>query len=227
MKEWMKKHKSELIVGVIASLLGAFIVKAVSLIANAAPNVGHSVFSALGNLIFYQAAHQNSHSLISILFTMFHGFMISSAIIAISGSFKVANTEKRLGKAQKLLDEIESGKLSKEDEAAKKAKAKEIIEAEKKRISKTTKINPRKTKTVAIIMAVILAFFGMWITIYEYVPATLWSSFELSVTKIAPYVEEADIKMLRSKWVSMDSVDDYQEIIKYINEVKDANGLSH
>ncbi|MBQ3849489.1 MAG: hypothetical protein II747_03445, partial [Clostridia bacterium] len=110
MKEWMKKHKSELIVGVIASLLGAFIVKAASLLTNAAPSVSRSVFSALGNLIFYQAAHQNSHSLISILFTMFQGFMISSAIIAISGSFKAANTEKRLGKAQKLLDEIESGK---------------------------------------------------------------------------------------------------------------------
>ena len=52
------------------------------------------------------------------------------------------------------------------------------------------------------------------------IPALLWDTFELAVTEIAPYVEEQEIKELRSKWVTMQNQDDYIAIDNYIREIK-------
>ena len=46
----------------------------------------------------------------------------------------------------------------------------------------------------------------------------MWDSFEIAITKITPYEKDTEIiKVLRSKWVSMNSKEDYLEIKEYID----------
>ena len=43
--------------------------------------------------------------------------------------------------------------------------------------------------------------------------------------QIAPYVEENDVKQLKSDWVCMRSKADYDELYKYIDKIKTENNL--
>ena len=52
-----------------------------------------------------------------------------------------------------------------------------------------------------------------------------YNKFSRDITKIAPYVEERDIKLLQSDWVRMRSKSDYDEIYEKINEIVETNEL--
>ena len=73
------------------------------------------------------------------------------------------------------------------------------------------------------IITIILSFTILFT--FCYIPAEKWNSFERSITKITPYVEDSDIKILRSKWVSMNSKEYYLEIKNYIEEIRKKNNL--
>lgn len=105
-------------------------------------------------------------------------------------------------------------------------KARSFIGKIKSRYLQKRKNNPRRDKAILFAFILFISVYVLYIFAYEIVPAAMWTGFEQSVTQIAPYIEEHDEELLRSKWVSMDSQEDYYEISKYIKQIKAENDLS-
>lgn len=74
-------------------------------------------------------------------------------------------------------------------------------------------------KIVPIIMAAIALF--CIVIMFVSIPMNLHDEFERDMVKIAPYIEEQEVKELKSKWVCMRSRDAYEEIYAIIDEIEE------
>ena len=61
--------------------------------------------------------------------------------------------------------------------------------------------------------------------IYILIPTFQYNTYQMDMTKIKPYVTEDEIDLIQSKWVQIQCKEDYQEISKWIADVKQKNGL--
>jgi hypothetical protein len=110
--------------------------------------------------------------------------------------------------------------------------AKNKEESNKLSVPTQTKKNPsnfkslkKNAKLVSMMTIVFWILFLIYIAIYQYGAAITSELFNRRVIQIAPYTDNSKICMLKSKWVSMDSIDDFNEIDAEINRILAENNL--
>ena len=218
MKEWYKKHKSEILVGIVVFLITTLLTSIARLLISTAPVAGKSLFIRFLNLIYHQAGRQSPYGLVSLLFSMLYGVFVSYLVVSIVRGIREAQNELNIEKVNQLSDSLEKKDKDTPGYENEIARAKKLLARTEARNPKA--IKPRTYKTLLISFSIFISIYVFYIFTYEIVPATMCQSFELSVTRIEPYVEENEIKKLRSKWVSMETREDYLEIDRFIKEVK-------
>lgn len=226
MKEWINRHKSEIVVGIVVFLITTLLSKIAHLLIATAPAAGKSFFTKLIDLIYYQAGHQSPFGLDSVLFSTLFSFFITYIIITIIKSFRDIQEEINIDKVNKLLCDLEAKDIDDPELRPGIDKARRITDTIKQRHQKKESVNPHKIKVFLVLASVLIAAYALYMFAYEIIPATMREGFELSITEIAPYIEEREEKVLRSKWVSMVSKEDYIEINSYIKDIKLENGLT-
>ena len=98
---------------------------------------------------------------------------------------------------------------------------KNVLKKQKPKKEETSK-TARRGIVLAILIMVILAFFTELFLLF---PLDLVDKFEHDITAITPYVEEPMVQQLESDWVCMRSENEYKEIYRVINEIKQEHDL--
>lgn len=132
--------------------------------------------------------------------------------------------EKKIQKAAKLLGKIRPNdvNLSEKDQLDLFDKVtKNVLKKQKPKKEETSK-TARRGIVLAILIMVILAFFTELFLLF---PLDLVDKFEHDITAITPYVEEPMVQQLESDWVCMRSENEYKEIYRVINEIKQEHDL--
>lgn len=62
-------------------------------------------------------------------------------------------------------------------------------------------------------------------TVYILMPAALYGKYQKNLIEIRPYITEDEYNRVQSKWVQIKEKDDYEEICKWIENVKQKNEL--
>ncbi len=223
MKEWLKKYKNDIFVGIVVFLITSFFSKIIHVFLEYAPSAGNSIIEKLRDFVYYQAGHQSSYSLNALLFHFVLYVWIFYLLNSISKGFFSVNKLDKAEKADKKISEI--SKANAIEQGLEVVDEKEE-KTQKNRKKKNENSISKKIRICLIVLSVITVIFVTFIYTYEIIPYTIWNSFELSTTKIAPYIIEDEEEVLRSKWVSMVSKNDYDEIKNYIEEIKEMNELN-
>lgn len=87
------------------------------------------------------------------------------------------------------------------------------------------KNNGKKSKRLLWFLVIYFVIFLITNTAYEYLPVIYRENFNKDIIQITPYVEEKEIDVLFSKWVSMETKSDYDAIYARISEIKQENNL--
>ena len=207
MKAWFTEHKNEIIVGTIVSIVTTLIIQFGGVIITILPEAGNSVFVAINNSIYYSAGRQGPNSISSLIYSGLIGVLAGMVCYSSFWHFQRKKQIEKISNEYEELCQKVSNKL-------------ENMER-KKTIQKK-----KKSSIVKVSFAFILIFlFIIWQFISIILPAEIWKEFELRINQIAPYVQDIEIKQLRSKWVSMHTKEDYEEINSYIIKIKEENNL--
>lgn len=97
------------------------------------------------------------------------------------------------------------------------------IKIEQKKSKKKRQERMIKTISWLTILSQIAILF--YISVYMYMPAVENRLFQQKIVQITPYAEREKIELLKSKWVSMETKDDYILIIDEIDQIQEENGL--
>ena len=226
MKEWWKKHKNEVYVGIISCFLTSLIFAFIRWIVSSGPMVGGSILSALVNSIYKSAGRSSYFSIINSFYLFVCIFSLGGVVyVAISVFSTVHKTMLALDLEDKIGSVEQDEKITSEQIEELKRDLKKVTDAN---VKKEPSLRKRtKQLRLSAIMTIICFIVSISLTVfYTMVPIYMRNNFDLSLTQIAPYVEEQELLNVKSKWVSMETREDYQEIIEYIDNVKTENGLT-
>ena len=218
-KAWIQSHKSQIIVGIVVSIVTAIIIKFGELILLLAPKAGNSVWGALRDSIFYNAGRFSVTTPIIILVS-------GLATVGVASTISLSLSTLRTVKHRKFKDEVNQ-MISKKEADPSFSLSNDDIKMIEQYTEKLKKESSTKTIKKSMVVSILLWLFlvtYIWCTIV--LPSGLNHEFERCVTLIAPYVEERDILMLRSQWVSMEGKKDYDEINKTIWEIREQHNLT-
>ena len=183
------------------------------------------MFSLLRDYMFYNAARQSSFSLvvmfITTLFLLFFSLIISSTIKAITEMQKQIDYEE----LENLCESLDDEKI---DEGAKKAivlDARTKVDKYKKKYTTKPESKPKKQKRSLYIYLFFVIIIVLYFVLYVFTPAFLWDLFERTITMVSPYMDEAEVKLLRSKWVSMKSFDDFNGINTRLLQIREEHNM--
>ena len=217
MHEWLKEHKNEIAVGIVVFIITTFINRVVQLVVMTGPSAGRSLWVLLRDMVYCQASKQRPNTLILCLCSALLGISVVYIIILSVKGYKAINETVVINEINDILEDSQNEKDIKIIEEKIK-KAEEIIT---RKTDKTKRIyNAKRDKRLVVVMLITCLLFFLYLFIYEIIPASMWSEFELSVSRVAPYIEENDLKMLNSKWVCMRTHDDYIEIEDFLEEAE-------
>ena len=216
-KAWINKHAKEILISVIVSIITAGIMKGFEWIAEIAPTAGNSVWRFFSNTFYTSAAKMTETSLITFLFSALIGIGIVYVYILLSKALDT--TKKAITNAEELLDDINNPKPKVHTES------KEITEDELKiEVEGIIKDAKRGRKTTIIGVIFFVLYFGR-ILVFDYLPHGLWTGYQRDLLKIAPYIEQQELDQIKSDWVCMQTKEDYEEIYKQIDEIKNEHSL--
>ena len=216
-KKWVQKYAKEILLSLIVSVITAGIIKGFEWVAEIAPTAGNSIWRFFSNSFFSSAAKMTETSLITLLFAALIGIGVVYAYVFLSKALDT--TKKAITKAEELLDDINNPKPKVHTESKKITE--DELKTEVKGIIKDAK-RGRSTIIIGIIFFVL--YFGS-ILVFDYLPHGLWTDYQRDLLKIAPYVEQQELDQIRSDWVCMQSKEDYEEIYKQIDEIKNEHSL--
>lgn len=219
MKEWLTKHKSEIIVGVAVSVLTTIVINLGGIIARVIPSTGNSILRALRDSIYYMAGRQGVTTTPNTILMFILSLIFIPAISGIISLYKDANTKALFSRTKDALLKKEEGTASKaEIDGVVKDPEKTLKKLERKKNRKPSAIRP-----ILLALPIIISFVYTWC--YMIYPATMWQEFENRIIQISPYVEESEVVLLKSKWVSMRTKEDYDEIDNYIHRIRAEHDL--
>ena len=148
MKEWYKKHKSEILVGIVVFLITTLLTSIARLLISTAPVAGKSLFIRFLNLIYHQAGRQSPYGLVSLLFSMLYGVFVSYLVVSIVRGIREAQNELNIEKVNQLLDSLEKKDKDTPGYENEIARAKKLLARTEARNPKA--IKPRTYKTLLI-----------------------------------------------------------------------------
>ena len=225
MKKWMQEHKNEIIVGVIVFFITSLLSLFLRWIVTSGPKVGNSIFAVLINAIYSSASCASALSVFGIIIITGCSVLIVFVLNLLAKSMKTLKEASALVDIKRKADALKKhGELSDEQKA-------EVVKSINKlsKLSQKNETSLEKSKKALRISVIGMIASGIiymtLIVFYIVVPTYMKNNFDLSVTQIAPYIEEKELLELKSKWVSMKTKDDYKEILEYIDDVRQANGI--
>ena len=224
MKEWYEKHKSEIIVGIVVFFITTSLSWLASWLKNSAPSAGRSLLSVLRDMIYYNAGRQSTFHLLNIIvatfFSLFFAYIMRFVFVAFQKVQSDIDLEK-LTEIEKTIDAQKDGCLSDKDYEF----FKKRLDRYKKRYSKKASVSPKRIKVSLILYSIFIFIFVLYVLVYIVVPSALWQTFELTITRVSPYIEDGEIKMIRSQWVSMKTVEDFNAINSRLLEIREQYSL--
>ena len=221
MKELYIKHKREIWVGVVVSLITAAIIKLGDWFITVLPTIGTSVFETLSNVLYSLAATYTDNTILKIILLSGFSFLVGSSIKTVTDGFKIYKSALRLEKNSKKFSENKLKEINEQavielgykDESNKPETISELVQKGKK-VGKS-----------AIQLVIMTVFLYLFIIFFVTTPMELSNKFEQDIIKVTPYVEEKDIEQLKSDWVCMRSKSDYDVLYEYIDKIKTENKL--
>jgi len=221
MKELYIKHKREIWVGVVVSLITAAIIKLGDWFITVLPTIGTSVFETLSNVLYSLAATYTDNTILKIILLSGFSFLVGSSIKTVTDGFKIYKSALRLEKNSKKFSEDKLKEINEQavielgykDESNKPETISELVQKGKK-VGKS-----------AIQLVIMTVFLYLFIIFFVTTPMELSNKFEQDIIKVTPYVEEKDIEQLKSDWVCMRSKSDYDVLYEYIDKIKTENKL--
>jgi len=221
MKELYIKHKREIWVGVVVSLITAAIIKLGDWFITVLPTIGTSVFETLSNVLYSLAATYTDNTILKIILLSGFSFLVGSSIKTVTDGFKIYKSALRLEKNSKKFSEDKLKEINEQavielgykDESNKPETIAELVQKGKK-VGKS-----------AIQLVIMTVFLYLFIIFFVTTPMELSNKFEQDIIKVTPYVEEKDIEQLKSDWVCMRSKSDYDVLYEYIDKIKTENKL--
>lgn len=216
-KRWFEKNAKEILISVVVSTVTAGVIKGIDWIRKIAPTAGKSIWRFFSNSFITTSASITETSLISLLFT---------ALLGIATAYVFSITIKALRLTKKTIKGVDDIIKDINDPVTKEVKEKNKIT--KKEVKTEGKSIIRDTKKVRRITVAAIVFFVLYfgnILLFSIFPHSLWTEYQRDLVKIAPYIEEQELAMIKSDWACMQNKEDYDEIYNRINEIKDENGL--
>lgn len=230
-KEYINKYRSEIVVGLIVSLIWFLI----EWVAKVVPSTGKTILGSLINLIYSSAAEIDSSHILLCIVMVFLGKMLSDVVTLFISSHldkkynkEIKEYEKELDKAateiKKLYLEInELKKESPQDES--KINDLQIRIEEYKDSILNEEVDTEKTSYKRIWLLVVIILLYSFIYLIMIRPLMILNDFNRDIKMIKPYTDSKTITMLESDWTRMQSKDDYDSIYETINRIKDDNNL--
>lgn len=221
--EIWKKNKREFLGGIAVSLATAFIMKAGEWFVTTAPAMGNSFLGTVKNWIFSCAATQSSLNIFAVIILWGLGLFIGVSLTSILDFISLFKKQKKLKKALEALCSNNN-----EPERHDGLKADKILnELSKIKDKDTTDIEKDVTKAGKLVAVLVIwtALFVGYILLFVYLPLNMLDTFQRNITEITPYSDEATIHQLESDWVCMRSENEYKEIYKVINKIKQEHDL--
>lgn len=219
MKKWCAKHKSEIVVSVVSSLVVAFLLEAGKIVALFAPTAGHSVWNAVVDSVYKTAADQSSVSLTGNSFLM----IISCSFGLLSGFlcsvFRTVYERETADKFKILVDQ------AKKNEKQLDPNNLIVKRFDRIKIHREARNTTKSVKAMGVLMWIFGVFILSCSVIWFFFPLKLWHNFQLDLVQVAPYISDHEIKELNSEWVSMKGKSDYELICDTILKIKTDNGL--
>lgn len=226
MKEFFKKYKMDIWVGVITSIAVSFIGSIGKTVVQGLPEVGNSIVRSWINGMYSTAAQITQYTVgqwgsLLLLYLCLFGF-----ILVIIEHVKVLMSSRRILRSVALIEKLPIFPESNDEETLQKEhhpeeKNKPDIQAIKKETQKLTK------NTILLFIKSLMLFTLAIIFVFSYIvyPIFLNNMFARYSTIIRPYITENEYHMLLSDWASMKTKDDYDTIDAYILKVRQDNGL--
>ena len=189
-----------------------------------APLASKSVASNLKDLVYYQAGHEGPYGFVADFWSAIFGIFCGILIFTIIKGFQIAQGQIKIDKLETLITEMERTEIISDIEKSNLEKVRESISKDQKTKQKN-KIRGKRLRGILVVISLfyIIVFAGT--IAYIAIPFGMYQNFNRTVTQISPYIGNKEIQILRSKWVSMKSQEDYIEIYRYIDNVKEDNGL--
>ena len=210
MTEWIRTHKKDLWVNIIVTAITTAFFWLGGNVIRMIPIVGKS----LVNVIYYNAGRQSLNTLFSTVLSMCVGTVTGALLTFCFRAVQIA--AKRL----KELRHASNGKANGKELACVAEEDLTVVAKEKNMISGMKKL---RGLAIAVIIMVVLGV--GYLLIFEILPLNLRTTFDRQIIQITPYVEKMEIDMLRSKWVSMRTKSDYDEINEEIKKIMEENDL--
>ena len=217
MREWIKLHKNEIVVAIVSSFIVSFIFKAGDFLSALAPKAGKSVIQSLVNVIYKTAARQNEASLVVSIFPIILGLICGVAFFMGLRGFRLVKETEEIKDINAQLNQLDPEK----DEE----KLKELVKRFNKNVRKPNSTSGNQLRVISIILIVLAVFIFLYSFTYIVYPYDLWQKHEISVTQIAPYTSDDEIKKIEADWVSMESKKDYDQIFEKISQIKEENHI--
>lgn len=216
MRELYHKHKKEIWLGVVVSLITAAILKLGDWVIAVLPAIGTTAVETILNVLYSLAATHTDNLLLNILLAGGLSALAGTVAKPVTDGIKLYTKTIRLEKKSRNftkteLEEINNKILGEMKNEKTKPKQESFMEM---------LVKSKKIGKSAIWVAVLVLFMYFFIFFFISKPMNLYNKFEQDMVKIAPYVEEAEIKQLKSDWVCMRSKSDYDAIYVVIDEVK-------
>ena len=221
MKGLYNKYKKEIWIGVVVSIITAAIIKIGDWFVKVIPTIGTSIFETISNILYSSAATYSDNLILRIILLSGFSALVGLSTKTITDGLMIYKAALRLEKNSKKFSEDKLNEINEQATAE--------LESEKK--SKKTETIPelvekgKKAGKSVVQFILITAFTYLFIIFFITAPMSLSNEFEHDIVKIAPYVEENDVKQLKSDWVCMRSKADYDELYKYIDKIKAENNL--
>ena len=213
MREWLSKHKNEIITGIITGIICTIIGTLISSVWHYfiafVPRASNFLLRSLIDGIYYVASDL-THS--SILKTLLFILMLPTMLLPIVLVIILTIEKKEKLKEVKLENDIEDDATG----GTHSIETKNYKEKGNKNITK-------KLKIIGLLVSSTFTFFLLFT--YVLIPMVIWDNFERDITIIAPYMEEKEILTLRSDWARMTTRDDYSKIYTLITTKKIENNI--
>ena len=221
MKELYNKHKREIWVGVVVSLITTAVLKFGDWLVAIVPVIGISIFDTISNVLYTLAATHSDNLLLRIILFGSYSVLVGTLANSTFNGIKLYKSTLRLERRTKKYTAEELEKIDKEVMSEIYDEPEELRQDGLLELIKKGK----KLGRSAIILAILIIFCYFLLTFFVTTPMSLYNKFEQDIVKITPYIDETEILKLKSDWVCMRSKSDYDRIYDVIDAVIQENAL--
>lgn len=206
MRDFFLKHKTEIFIGVITSIIATFLLSLIVPFLQFLTNAGNSFLKTWIDYVFISAARITSYTAAELILAATCAMLISPCLFLIM--FCLWKQKRTKEKTNKTSSQIEGTKYN-ENNIKLKQSQKEIRAV-------------WKMMTVCAVLSVL----GLIILASCYLfPVALCDAFEQNAVVIRPYISDQQYYQLYSDWARMKTKENYDDIDAFITKVKLENHL--